>query len=118
MRWLIAILAAVPLVACNANRDQQITGGNARRGKALIADLGCGACHSIPGIRRAYGTVGPPLDNIGDRTILAGMLPNTPPNMVAWLCSPQSVVPGNAMPDLGLTDSGARDVAAYLYTLR
>ena len=29
----------------------------------------------------------------------------------------QPVVPGNAMPNAGLTDAQARDIAAYLYTL-
>ncbi|HEY1433445.1 MAG TPA: c-type cytochrome, partial [Stellaceae bacterium] len=77
-----------------------------------------GSCHTIPGIREARGRVGPPLDNIGERTIVAGLLPNTPDNLMRWLETPQSVVPGNAMPNMGLSDHDARDVAAYLYTLR
>jgi cytochrome c1 len=62
--------------------------------------------------------VGPPLDNIASRTMLAGVLPNTPQNLVHWLQAPQSVVPGNAMPDMELNDHDARDIAAYLETLR
>jgi cytochrome c1 len=31
---------------------------------------------------------------------------------------PQSVVPGNAMPEMGITEAQARDIASYLYTLR
>ena len=46
------------------------------------------------------------------------MLRNNPENLVTWLRDPQQVVPGNAMPDLGLTDQQARDIAAYLYKLR
>jgi cytochrome c2 len=88
------------------------------RGAQLIAALGCGSCHSIPGIDGARGLVGPPLDNIADRTIVAGVLPNTPDNMVTWLETPQRVVPGNAMPDMELNEHDARDIAAYLYTLR
>jgi cytochrome c1 len=38
--------------------------------------------------------------------------------MVRWLKDPQSIVPGNVMPNTGLSDKDARDVAAYLYTLR
>jgi cytochrome c2 len=93
-------------------------GGNVQRGAMLISQVGCGACHSITGVPGANGRVGPPLDNIGDRVILAGMLPNTPRNMIIWIEKPQSIVPGNAMPDMGLNDSQARDIAAYLYTLR
>ena len=91
-----------------------LSGGEAK----LIAQIGCGACHEIPGIRNASGRVGPPLDNIGSRTVIAGVLPNTPDKLVAWLKAPQSIVPGNAMPDMGLNDHDARDIAAYLYRLR
>jgi len=38
--------------------------------------------------------------------------------LMTWLKVPQSVVPGNAMPNMELNDHDARDVAAYLYTLR
>lgn len=50
--------------------------------------------------------------------MIAGALPNTRSNLVAFLRSPQSVVPGGAMPDMGLTRRQARDAAAYLLTLR
>ena len=55
---------------------------------------------------------------MAERTIIAGMLPNTPGNMIHWLEAPQSVVPGNAMPNMELDDHDARDIAAYLYSLR
>lgn len=92
--------------------------GDARRGAKLIGSIGCGACHTIPGIDGADGKVGPPLTDMGERRFIAGVLSNTPSNMIVWLKNPQAVVPGNAMPDLGLTDKEARDIAAYLYTLR
>src|SRR5678810_1226335 len=38
-----------------------VAGGDAGRGKTAIAVYGCGSCHTIPGIRTAKGTVGPPL---------------------------------------------------------
>ena len=49
---------------------------------------------------------------------LAGLLRNTPKNMVDWLMHPQSFVPGNAMPDTGLNARDAQDITAYLGTLR
>jgi cytochrome c1 len=61
--------------------------------------------------------VGPPLDHMGRRVFIAGLLRNTPENMVRWLRFPQRIVPGNAMPDMGLTERQARDITAYLYTL-
>jgi cytochrome c1 len=50
--------------------------------------------------------------------MIAGVMANTPDNLVAWLRAPQAAVPGNAMPDMGLSEQQARDAAAYLETLR
>jgi cytochrome c1 len=72
----------------------------------------------IPGVRDARGLVAPPLMMFGRRTFIAGEVPNTPENLVRWIQSPQSIEAGTAMPALGLTEQQARDVAAYLYTLR
>jgi cytochrome c1 len=52
------------------------------------------------------------------RTMIAGELPNSPDNLVRWLRNPKAVESGTAMPDLGLSDDQAHDIAAYLYTLR
>ncbi len=92
--------------------------GDARHGAELIATLGCGGCHGIDGIAGAIGNVGPPLSHVGTRVYLAGVLENTPANMVAWLRHPQRIVPRNAMPDIGLDERDARDIAAYLYELK
>jgi cytochrome c2 len=94
------------------------TGGDAQRGRMEIAAVGCGSCHVIPGIATAKGLVGPPLDHIARRIFLAGMVRNTPDNMTRWIEDPQKIVPGNAMPDMGLTPAQARDITAYLYTIR
>ena len=94
-----------------------IAGASIERGRQVIEAAGCAACHTIPGVPAALGNVGPPLARIGDRTFIAGMLTNTPANMIRWLRFPQSVVPGNAMPDMKLSDPDARDIAAFLYTL-
>ena len=84
----------------------------------MIVNYGCGSCHTIPGIRGANGLVGPPLFWFSRRTFIAGELPNTPQNLVHWVQAPKTVEPATAMPTLGLNDQQARDVAAYLYTLR
>jgi hypothetical protein len=39
----------------------------------------------IPGIEGANGLVGPSLSQVGDRVYIAGVLRNTPDNMVVWL---------------------------------
>ena len=66
----------------------------------------------------ADGNSGPPFAGIGRRTVLAGKHPKSADNMVRWLMSPQPGEPGNAMPDTWLSERQARDVAAFLYTLR
>jgi hypothetical protein len=38
--------------------------------------------------------------------------------MIRWLRDPQEVNPRSAMPDLGVSERDARDIAAYLYTLK
>lgn len=69
-------------------------------------------------MRGANGLVGPPLNGIARRVYLAGVLPNTPDNMMRWLQNPQDVQRWTAMPDTGLTEDDARDIASFLYTLR
>ena len=110
---LVALLAS----ACDDEGvESRFEGfGDPEAGAALIQLAGCGTCHRIPGIDEAGGLVGPPLDGMGDRIFIAGVLRNIPDNMMTWLKNPQQVVPGNAMPDM--TDGQARDIAAYLYTL-
>ena len=92
--------------------------GNAAEGKVLLQSYGCGSCHVIPGIRTARGLVGPPLLYYSRRTIIAGELPNTPDNLLHWIEDPPAIEPGTAMPNLGVPDGKARDMAAYLYTLQ
>ncbi len=93
------------------------TGGNVAHGRRSILNHGCGACHSIPGIRGARGTLAPPLTCFARRTFIAGELPNVPENLERWLMDPTSVRPNTAMPNLGLGSEEARDEAAYLYSL-
>lgn len=116
----LALSAALGLGGCYGAPPAPriaVAGGDAARGAVVMAHAGCGACHQIPGLHGARGLVGPPLAGMGDRTTIAGVLPNTADAMVRWVRTPQAVVPGNAMPDMGLSEAQARDVAAYLESL-
>jgi cytochrome c1 len=100
-------------------QPSDIAGARLDRGAQVMRQAyGCGACHVIPGVTGAGGIVGPPLNNWSRRVYIAGNLPNTPENLVRWIRHPQAVEPGTAMPDLGVTEADARDIAAYLYSLR
>lgn len=116
---LSVCLALVGCIGGQALQSYPIgVNGDPVHGKQLIQAYGCGGCHIVPGIRDARGLVGPPLLFFSKRTMIAGELPNTPDNLVRWVEHPRTVEPGTAMPDLGLTQSQAYDIAAYLYTLR
>jgi cytochrome c len=92
--------------------------GDPQRGAELVNSYGCGGCHDIPGIANADGNVGPPLQRIGTRTYIAGFLQNSPDNMAFWIQEPQRVLPGNAMPRMNIPQKDARDIAAFMYTLK
>ncbi|HET7601015.1 MAG TPA: c-type cytochrome [Gemmatimonadales bacterium] len=102
----------------SADPKREVPGGDADRGKRDIAAFGCGSCHTIPGVRGAKGLVGPPLIKFARRTFIAGEVPNTAEYLVRWIEMPQAIEPGTAMPNLGVSEGRARDIAAYLYTLR
>jgi cytochrome c2 len=82
----------------------------------MFIQYGCGSCHALKSVRTATGMVGPPLDGVALRVIIAGRLSNTPANMEKWIRDPQHVSPGTAMPDLDVGAGDARDITAFLYT--
>ena len=95
-----------------------VPGGEAARGHVAIERHGCGACHTIPGVRTATGHVGPGLEGLRNRVYLAGVVPNTPDNLTAWIMHPRAIDPRTAMPDLDVPEGEAREIAAYLYAER
>lgn len=117
---LSVTLCACLLGACDsgAEKAQRVSAGDAARGKQLLAQFQCGACHAIPGVDAARGTAGPPLDTFGRQSYVAGRLPNYPEPLVRWIVDPPAVKPGTLMPKQGVSADDARHMAAYLYTLR
>jgi cytochrome c len=111
------VVAATVEAGCTRAPPSGARLGDAARGRAAIRSAGCGTCHTIPGVFGAKGNVGPPLTAFARRRFIAGQVPNTPENLVRWLRDPQSVERNTAMPNAGLDERAARDVAAYLYTL-
>jgi len=103
---------------CSRASANPVPGGDPARGRTAIEAMGCGACHEVAGVPGARGMVGPPLTTVAQRSMLAGELPNTPENMMRWIEDAPSVEPGTAMPNLHVTPQSARDIVAYLYTIR
>jgi mono/diheme cytochrome c family protein len=117
---LQAAAAQAPAVALKRPDDGGLpyrpTPVSAERGRAAIPQYACQSCHSIPGIVGGRTAVGPALDHYAARKYVAGYLLNTPDKLARWLRSPQHVKPHSAMPDTGVTEQDAADIAAYLYS--
>jgi cytochrome c2 len=119
---LVAALVAGVAIDAVDNRDDlwahagAATGGDPARGEAMFIQYGCGSCHNVKHVRKAIGMVGPPLDGIAVRAMIAGKLSNTPANLQRWIRDPQAVTPGTDMPDLHVSARDSRDIAAFLYT--
>lgn len=113
-----ALLAGLPLAGCSESPPSlEVAGGEAGRGKAAVERYGCAACHTIPGIPGYGANVGPPLGKLASRGYIGGVLPNLPGNLVRWLQNPPAVAPRTVMPNLGVSEADARDIAAYLYSV-
>lgn len=117
-KFLLICSSGVLLLGACARTAGDSGKGDADTGAIEITRDACGSCHVIPGIEESQGRVGPSLSHFGNRQMIAGRLANTQANLQRWLKSPQSIAPGTAMPDQGLTDRQARDIAAYLERLR
>lgn len=109
--------AAQAAAAPRASAQPPVREADAMAGRIAIQQYLCVTCHAIPGVPGAWNYVGPALDQMGERAYIAGVLPNTPENMERWLRDPAAVKPGTAMPDLGVSEQDARDIAAFLRTL-
>jgi cytochrome c len=117
----LPVVLAVVLTACGTRptpTGPAVDRGDANAGQVALAEYGCNSCHHIPGIRNADSLVAPPLNSWSQRNFIAGLLPNTQTDLERWIQNPQDVQPGNAMPNLGVTEIDARDMAAYLLSLR
>ncbi|MFA9443922.1 cytochrome c family protein [Egicoccus sp. AB-alg6-2] len=124
--WLpvvVAVVAALAISACDGGRGERTTGpgaaagvefGDADNGREAFVAYGCGACHQHAAVRGASGRVGPKLDDLAEQRIIAGVLPNTPEMLAAWIQDPQAHAADTGMPDVGVTDEDAADIAAFL----
>jgi len=113
--------AALLQVAQNSAAGNQTSPGMERqiatsveRGKLAIAQYACQSCHQIPGTIGGRVRVGPALDDYETHQYIAGHLPNTPANLARWLRATHEIKPDSAMPELGVSEQDATDIAAYL----
>lgn len=100
---------AVPVPGHDATRPQA---------PLLMRQYACNACHVIPGVVGSPSHVGPPLDGLWRRSLIAGRLPATQEALARWIRTPQQVDPQTAMPDMGVSEAHAREIAAWLMQAR
>lgn len=78
----------------------------------------CAGCHTIRGTV-AGGDHGPDLTHLQSRQrIAAGVLRNTPENLMQWITHAQTFKPGSRMPDMALDAHDAATLSAFLATLQ
>ena len=110
-------LLPVLLAACVFDAARAQDRLTIERGKALMGQYQCGSCHSIPDVPAARGQVSQPLDAWSQRSYIAGRLPNRVDTLAQWIAAPQSLVPGTAMPSMGVSPADAQAMAAFLFSL-
>jgi cytochrome c2 len=91
------------------HEDQVPEAPVAMRGRRLLTDLGCSACHQL-GRENNREKAGPPLTRIGSKTSRKWL--------VQWLSNPTSYLPHARMPDYGLKAEAVEALAAFLMTFR
>ena len=127
MRHLSLVLLL--LAACNRGEAAKHTAapaapaapgiGDAARGRQLAAQYGCNVCHVIPGVDGPQGSLGPSLQGLASRpTISLGAVQNTPENLATFIQDPATLNPQSSMPPSGVSEQDARDLAAFLLTLK
>jgi mono/diheme cytochrome c family protein len=94
---------------------------NIAHGKRLVVENGCLGCHKYRG---RGGKLGPDITYVGDKTAHGFDFKHvhgehTVENwLFAHFKSPTAVVPNTLMPDLKLSDHEARNLAAYMISLK
>lgn len=81
--------------------------GDIENGKRITDSLQCVNCHQIGG---KGGYLGPSLDNCGNR-LEAGWVNG-------WMLDPRKYRPATIQPDFGFSETEARQITAYMMTLK
>lgn len=93
------------------------SGQTTRAGQKTFMKL-CAACHTVRGTE-AKGVFAPDLTHLGSRRLIAaGTLQNTADNVLDWVMHAQQIKPDSMMPSFSLTTQEARELSAYLGTLK
>ncbi len=111
--------------SCGVCHDPEAIGSRGApvlaEGFGLFRTEGCLGCHKLGG---RGGPLGPALDEIGDRGRHSYSFAHIEGDKQVWswhvehLVSPETVIPGSKMPEVGLDESGVHGLVTYLLSLR
>ncbi len=91
-------------------------GGSAAKGKEHFENFGCKACHVIGDDERVRNARASSYDIAPELTHAAGKL--HPDWIFDWIKNPRHYNPTTKMPSLRLTDQEARDLVAFIMTMK
>jgi mono/diheme cytochrome c family protein len=111
---------ATHLALGDAEAADALAGANLERGRKLMEDKGCAACHAFTGVQKLAGapaTVDP--KGAAAAVALAPDLRTTRDRMpgdviITWIKSPKELKADTQMPEFPLPDADVRDIAAYI----
>lgn len=112
LRSLFALITGFATIVC-AGCSSGVA-SNDQTPPNLMIRYGCPTCHVIPRVPGATGKVGPSLEDLAQRSYIAGTLPNSPDNLELWIQHPQRIHPGTAMPEMAVTPDDAKRIASFL----
>ena len=101
-----------------AQRQPPVEDPQVQVGREVFFSTSCVNCHTING-SQARGTFGPDLTHLMSRdTLAAGVAPNTPETLRAWVRDPQTLKEGCLMPNMQLADTELDHLVTYLLSLK
>lgn len=99
-------------------RGASVTGGDPQAGKQKIVVHDCHSCHVIPGIEGDARLLGPTLDHWSGRDTILDRWPNNSVNLEKWIRHSEQMLPGTTMRMMSVNEQDAKDIAAYLFSIR
>ena len=118
--WVVA----EPQDQFNAWRQNQTqtsvtpTTDSQKRGQQVFLSSTCIMCHTINGTP-AGSNIGPNLTHVGSRNMIASAtLANTREHLAQWIKDPQSVKPGNKMPQNNFSEADFQALLDYLQSFK
>jgi cytochrome c oxidase subunit II len=89
-----------------------------KRGQQIFLSTTCVMCHAINGTP-AGSNIGPNLTHIASRQMIASAtLENTRDHLAQWIKDPQTVKPGNRMPQNNFSEADLQALLDYLQSLK